>query len=110
MVKDQSFVSKIHTEVSELKEQHSSVSHFRTQLLEKKAQLEEELSTVNLILIRTATKLQITNQGLADRKQEMTTTIQLFSSFKNSTSIVKEQLRHCNDFWANIWQRVFNSL
>ena len=47
LVRDQSFVSIVHTEGSGLKEQHSSGSHFRTQLLERKAQLEEELSTVN---------------------------------------------------------------
>ena len=68
LARDQSFVSQVHTEVSELKEQHSSASHFRVQLLEKKAQLEEELSTVNQALVRIDTKLQITNQELADRK------------------------------------------
>ena len=81
LVRDQSFVSTVHAEVSGLKEQHSSVSHFRTQLLERKAQLEEELSVVNQALAKADTKLLITNQELADRKQEMTTAIQLFSSF-----------------------------
>ena len=47
LLRDQSFVSQIHAEVSELNEQHSFVSQFRAQLLEKKAQLEEELSAVN---------------------------------------------------------------
>ena len=46
LLRGQRFVSQIHAEVSELKEQHSSVSQFRAQLLEKKAQLEEELSAV----------------------------------------------------------------
>ena len=109
-MRDQSFVSTVHAEVSGLKEHHSSVSQFQTQLLERKAQLEEELSAVNQALIRTDTKLQITNQGLVDRKLEMTIAIQLFSSFKNRKSIIKEQLRHCNDFWAYLWQNVFNSL
>ncbi|XP_028073293.1 uncharacterized protein LOC114275449 [Camellia sinensis] len=95
LVRDQNFVSIVHAEVSELKKQHSSVSQFRTQLLERKAQLEEELSIVNQALVRTDTKLLITNQGLVDRKQEMTIAIQLFSSFKNRTYVVKEQLRHC---------------
>ena len=63
IARGQSFVSAVHSEFSVLKEQYSSVSHFRTQLLEKKAQLEEELSAVNQALIRTDTKLQITNQG-----------------------------------------------
>ncbi|GMP92814.1 hypothetical protein CsSME_00042896 [Camellia sinensis var. sinensis] len=56
LLRDQNFVFQIHAEVSELKEPHSSVSQFRTQLLEKKAQLEEELSAVNQALDQTATK------------------------------------------------------
>ena len=96
--------------MSKLKEHHSSVSQFRAQLLEKKTQLEEELSAVNQALDRTTTKLQITNQGLADRKQEMATVIQLFPSLKRNESIVKEQLKHGSDFWANLWLHVFNSL
>ena len=110
LLRDQSFVSKVHAEVSKLKEQHSSVSQFQAQLLEKKAQLEEELSAVNQALDQTTTKLQITNQELADRKQEMTTAIQLFQSHKNRASIVKEQSKHCIDFWANLRLHVFNSL
>ena len=43
LLRDQDFVSHIHVEMSDLKEQHSSVSLFLAQLLEKKAQLEEEL-------------------------------------------------------------------
>ena len=78
--------------------------------MEKKAQLEEELSAVNQALDQTATKLQITNQELADRKQEMPTVIQLFPSLKNRASIVKEQLKHCTDFWTNLWLHVLNSL
>lgn len=78
--------------------------------MEKKAQLEEEILAVNQALDRTVTKLQITNQGLADRKQEMATAIQLFPSLKSRASIIKEQLKHCTDFWANLWLHVFNSL
>ena len=59
---------------------------------------------------KSATKLQITNQELAARKQEMPTAIQSFSSLKNRASIVKEQLKHCTNFWANLWLHVFNSL
>ncbi|CAL5400221.1 unnamed protein product [Camellia sinensis] len=87
VLKDKEFVSHIHAEVSELKGKHSSASQFQTQLLEKKAQLEEELLAVNLALDRTATKLQITNQGLADRRQDMATTIQLFPSLRSRESI-----------------------
>ncbi|KAF5932384.1 hypothetical protein HYC85_028555 [Camellia sinensis] len=87
VLKDKEFVSHIHAEVSELKGKHSSASQFQTQLLEKKAQLEEELLAVNLALDRTATKLQITNQGLADRRQDMATTIQLFPSIRSRESI-----------------------
>ncbi|CAL5396959.1 unnamed protein product [Camellia sinensis] len=88
VLKDKEFVSHIHAEVSELKGKHSSASQFQTQLLEKKAQLEEELLAVNLALDRTATKLQITNQGLADRRQDMATTIQLFPSLRSRELIL----------------------
>ena len=100
--KDNEFFSYIHAEISELKGQHSSTSQFHILLLEKKAQLEEELAAVNLALDRTATKLQITNQGLADRRQNMATAIQLFPSLRSRESIVREQLKHCTDFWANL--------
>ena len=110
LARDQSFVSQVHTEVSDLKEQHSSASQFRIQLLEKKAQLEEELAAVNRALVRTDTKLHITNQGLADRKEDMAAAIQLFPSLSNRKSIVQKQLRHCNDFWANLWRNVLDSL
>ncbi|GMP59716.1 hypothetical protein CsSME_00022881 [Camellia sinensis var. sinensis] len=110
VLKDKEFVSHIHAEVSELKGKHSSASQFQTQLLEKKAQLEEELLAVNLALDRTATKLQITNQGLADRRQDMATTIQLFPSLRSRELIVREQLKHCIDFWANLWLHVLNSI
>ncbi|XP_028066042.1 uncharacterized protein LOC114268989 isoform X1 [Camellia sinensis] len=110
LVKDQSFVSQVHTEVSTLKEQHSSASHFRVQLLKKKAQLEEELAAVNQALVRTDKKLHITNQGLADRKENMAAAIQLFPSLSNRKAIVQKQLKHCNDFWANLWHNVLDSL
>ena len=110
LARDQSFVSHVHTEVSTLKEQHSSASHFRVQLLEKKAQLEEELAAVNQALVRTDTKLHITNQELADRKEDMAAAIQLFPSLSNRKSTIQKQLKHCNDFWANLWHNVFNSL
>lgn len=110
LVRDQSFVSQVHTEVSKLREQHSSASHFRIQLLERKAQLEEELSAVNQALVRTDIKLQITNQGLADQKGDMAAAIQLFLSFTNRKSVVQKQLKHCNDFWANLWHDVLDSL
>ena len=90
MVRDKRFVSQQHTEVSKLKEQHSSASRFRIQLLERKAQLEEELSAVNQALVRTDIKLQITNQGLADQKGDMAAAIQLFSSFINRKSVVQK--------------------
>ena len=110
LAKDQSFVSQVHTEVSTLKEQHSSASHFRVQLLEKKAQLEEELAAVNQALVRTDKKLHITNQGLADRKEDMAVAIQLFPSLSNRKAIVQKQLKHCNDFWVNLWHNVLDSL
>ena len=110
LAKDQSFVSQVHTEVSTLKEQHSFASHFRVQLLEKKAQLEEELAAVNQALVRTDKKLHITNQELSDRKKDMAAAIQLFSSFTNRKSIVQKKLKHCNDFWANLWHDVLDSL
>ena len=110
LAKDQSFVSQVHTEVSSLKEQHSSASHFRVQLLEKKAQLEEELAAVNQALVRTDKKLHITNQGLANRKEDMAVAIQLFPSLSNRKAIVQKQLKHCNDFWANLWHNVLDSL
>ncbi|KAF5931547.1 hypothetical protein HYC85_027718 [Camellia sinensis] len=110
LAKDQSFVSQVHTEVSTLKEQHSFASHFRVQLLEKKTQLEEELAAVNQALVRTDKKLHITNQGLADRKEDMAAAIQLFPSLSNRKAIVQKQLKHCNDFWANLWHNVLDSL
>ena len=110
LVRDQSFVSQVHTEVSKLKEQHSTASNFRTQLLERKAQLEEELSAVNQALLRADIKLLITNQGLTDQKRDMAVAIQLFSSFTNRKSVVQKQLKHCNDFWANLWHDILDSL
>ena len=101
LVRDQSFVSQVHTEVSKLKEQHSSASHFRIQLLKRKAQLEEELSAANQALVRTDIKQQITNQGLVDQKGDMAAAIQLFSSFTNRKFVAQKQLKHCNDFWGN---------
>ncbi|GGR60376.1 hypothetical protein GCM10010168_93660 [Actinoplanes ianthinogenes] len=61
-------------------------------------------------MVRTDTNLHITNQGLADRKEDMAAAIQLAPSLSNRKSIVQQQLRHCNDFWANLWQNVLNSL
>ena len=65
---------------------------------------------MNQALVRTDTKFQITNQGLADRKEEMDAAIRLFSAFTNRKSVVQKQLKHCNDFWANLWHNVFDSL
>ena len=65
---------------------------------------------MNQALLRTDLKLQITNQGLADQKKDMTAAIQLFASFTNRKSVVQKQLKHCNDFWANLWHNVLDSL
>lgn len=110
LLKDKEFVSHIHAKIFELKGQYSDASQFQTQILEKKARLEKELAEVNLALDRTTKKLQITNQGLADRRQDMARAIQLFPTLRSRESIVREQLKHCTDFWANLWLHVLNSL
>ena len=110
LLKDKEFVYYIHAEVFELKRQYSYASQFWSQLLEKKAQLEEELAAVNLALHRNAKKLQITNQWLANRRQDMATAIQLFPSLRSRESIIREQLKYCTDFWASLWLHVLNSL
>ena len=93
-----------------LKWQHSSATQLQAQLLHRKAEVEKELSAVNLALEQNAQTLHSSHWGLSNRRQEMNTVIQLFPPLRSRELIVREQMRHYNEFWAKLWQNVLDSL
>ena len=78
--------------------------------MRRKAELEKELTAINLALEQNAKKLHSSHQGLSDRRQEMNAAIQLFVALRSEELIVREQLRHCNEFWPKLWQNVLDLL